>query len=155
MGVMGKRKDNMIASSINYETFTDRPQFQEPGCQEQLISFPLLSIKNLNLLASFYYHILVLGPAPSKSCLINRNSPEEYNQSFLYIHIHIYIYRERERQRERQTDRDRETERERKRRRQRKTETQRSTGQKSTDQLIVDVYHNIRSRQHLDQFMIK
>ena len=155
MGVMGKRKDNMIASSINYETFTDRPQFQEPGCQEQLISFPLLSIKNLNLLASFYYHILVLGPAPSKSCLINRNSPEEYNQSFLYIHIHIYIYIYIQRERERQTDRDRETERERKRRRQRKTETQRSTGQKSTDQLIVDVYHNIRSRQHLDQFMIK
>ena len=153
MGVMGKRKDNMIASSINYETFTDRPQFQEPGCQEQLISFPLLSIKNLNLLASFYYHILVLGPAPSKSCLINRNSPEEYNQSFLYIHIHIhiYIYIQRERERETETERQRE----RKRRRQRKTETQRSTGQKSTDQLIVDVYHNIRSRQHLDQFMIK
>ena len=46
-------------------------------------------------------------------------------------------------ERERQRQRDRETER--KRRRQRETETQISTGQKSTDQLIVDVYHNIRS----------
>ena len=137
----------MIASSVNYETFTERPQFQEPGCQECLISFPLLSIKNLKLLASFYYHLLMLGPAPSKSCLINKNSPEQYNQSlyiyiymcvcvcvcvciYIYIHIYMYIYICRER--------DRETER--KRRRQRETETQRSTGQKSTDQLIVDVY---------------
>lgn len=123
---MGARKGNMIAFSVNYETFTERTQLQEPGCQECFISFPLLSIKNLKLLARFYYHLLVLGAAPSKSCLINKNSPEQYNQSFICIHIHIYICRERET--------------ERKRRRQRETETQRSTGQKSTDQLIVDVY---------------
>ena len=121
-GCDAARKGNMIASSVNYETFTERPQFQEPGCQECLISFPLLSIKNLKLLASFYYHLLMLGPAPSKSCLINKNSPEQYNQSlyiyiymcvcvcvcvciYIYIHIYMYIYICRERETERQRER--------------------------------------------------
>ena len=115
MGVTGKKRQ-YDCFQLNYETFTERPQCQEPGWQECLISSPLLSIKNLKLLASFYYQLLVLGPAPSKSCLINKNSPEQYHQylyiytyiyvcvyiytcMYIYIYIYMYICRERERER--------------------------------------------------------
>ena len=75
MGVMGERKGNMIASSINYETFTERPQLQEPGCQECFISLPICPLYH----HLHPHHVLLSEPAKNPD---QTKPPKPWRASF-------------------------------------------------------------------------